>query len=727
MQFAFPPLKRQLLLYLLLFCPEVYAQTPASQDQNRPVIRAQRVNQAPSIDGRLDEAVWTEALAASEFYQKEPLEGQAATEETQVRILYDQGYLYIGIELFDSDPAQIRASELRRDNTLESDDSFAVALDSFHDHRNAFVFRVNPRGTRFDAVIRNEQNNIDRTWDEQWTAAAVITEDGWSAELSIPFKILRFSRAEEQIWGVEFERVIKRKNELVYWSGWDRNFGFRHISQAGHLEGLTDIKQTERLRIRPYLLGGVENFAATSSPVGTEAVGDVGIDDLKYAVTSDLTADLAVNPDFGQVEVDTQQVNLTRFSLFFREQRPFFVEGANSLVMRLGLLHFGPPPLELFHSRRIGLSEAGEPIPIIVGSKLTGKAGGFNLGFLNVQTNEYQGQPGENFTVGRFRKEMLGRSYVGAVFTNRQGGETFNRVAGMDARFVLKKYFSVMGIFGKSFTPGISEKEWLRQIGARWQTDLISAGINYMDIEPNFDPRIGFVRQKGRTISTQVVFKPRPGGELIRNFEIKPSLIYVHDDERVLESRKTDLQLAAAFQSGDRLTFKVENEFDRLTREFPIGPGVTLPVGLYQWNAAGVGFSSFNGRKVSGSAGVSSGDFYNGTKRSLDLAGEFRPNKNTSFSSSYAFNDIDLVEGSFNTHLFGLRANVSFTNNLLTSTFLQYNSKGELAALQVRFNYIFRTIDNFYIVYNETRFTDGVFSGESNRSLIFKVTYSLHR
>ncbi|MDA2933590.1 hypothetical protein MYX82_04535 [Acidobacteria bacterium AH-259-D05] len=343
-----------------------------------------------------------------------------------------------------------------------------------------------------------------------------------------------------------------------------------------------------------------------------------------------------------------------------------------------------------------------------------------------MQTDEYQDQPGENFTVGRFRKEM-GRSYVGAIFTNRQGGGNFNRLAGMDARFVVKRYLHLMGILAKSFTRGIGDKDWIRQIGAEWRADLITAGINYMNIEPNFDPGIGFVRRKDRTIATQVVFKPRPGAEHIRHFEIKPSLIYVHDDERVLETRKTDLQLAVAFQSGDRLQFKIENDLERLSRNFRIGPGVTLPVGLYQWNAAGVSFRSFNGRKVSGSAGVNMGDFYNGTKRSLDLAGEFRPNKNTSFSSSYNFNDVDLVEGSFNTHLFGLRANIAFTSNLLTSTFIQYNSSGDLAAVQFRFNYIFRTIDNFYIVYNETRFTDGVFSGQSNRSLVVKVTYSLHR
>ena len=714
------------LLPLVFLSGEAYAQTPIAQGDETPVMVARRVEQAPSIDGRLDDPVWQIAPGVSAFYQKEPLEGEAATETTTVYILYDQNYLYIGVKLLDSRPAEIRATELRRDSTLESDDSFTVVLDSYHDHRNAFVFRINPLGTRYDALIRDEGNNFDRAWDEQWTAAAVMTEDGWSAEMSIPFKILRFSGAEAQTWGVNFERVIKRKNESVYWSGWDRDFAFNHISQAGHLEGLIDIRQAERLRIRPYLLAGVKTFNATSTP-GTNGVWEAGIDDLKYAVTSNLTADLAFNPDFGQVEVDTQQVNLTRFSLFFREKRPFFVEGSDSLRMGLGLLHFGPPTMKLFHSRRIGLSDRGEPISIMAGSKLTGKMRGFNLGFINVQTDDFQDQPGENFTVARVRKELLGRSYIGGIFTNRQGGGDRNRLVGMDARFVLKKYLNVMGILAKSFTSGISDKDWIRQIGVDWRSDLITAGINYMDIEPNFDPGIGFVRRRERTIGTRAIFRPRPGGKLIRHLEFQPRLVYYHDDERVLKSRDTGLQFVVALQSGDRFTFDIENELEHLTRPFRIGPGVTLPVGDYQWNAGGISFRSFNGRKVSGSAGVDFGDFYNGTKRSLNLSGDFRPNETIQVSPSYRFNDIDLIEGSFNTHLVGVRADVSFTTNLLISAFVQYNSTGDLAAVQFRFNYIFRTIDNFYVVYNETRFTDGVYSGEFDRSLVLKLTYSLHR
>jgi len=284
-----------------------------------------------------------------------------------------------------------------------------------------------------------------------------------------------------------------------------------------------------------------------------------------------------------------------------------------------------------------------------------------------------------------------------------------------------------MGMLAKSFTSGISDKEWLTQIGAEWRTDFFTAGMNYMDIEPNFIPGIGFLRRRDRTIGSRVILKPRPGGELIRNFEIQPSLVYYHNEDRVLKSRNADLGFDIVFQSGDKVQFDFGNDVERLFKKFPIGPDVILEPGLYQWNAGGASFSSFNGRKLAASAGFSIGDFYNGTKNSFNLAGEVRPNEKMSFSPSYKFNDIDLIEGSFNTHLFGLRADISFTNSLLTSTFLQYNSTGDLAALQVRFNYIFRTIDNFFIVYNETRFTDGVFSGESDRSLILKITYSLHR
>jgi hypothetical protein len=589
------------------------------------------------------------------------------------------------------------------------------------------VFRVNSRGTRFDALVRNESRFYYSDWDEQWTAAAVLTDTGWSLEIAIPFKILRFTGAPAQTWGLNFERVIKRRNEMAYWAGWTRNYAFQNTSQAGHLGGLADIKQAERIRVRPYLLAGAESLDAVAAPAGARRITDVGIDDLKWQATSTLTADLSVNPDFAQTEVDAQQVNLTRFSLFFPEKRQFFVEGADSLRMGVGLLHFGPPPLEIFYSRNIGLSNAGTPIRIPAGVKVTGKVGGFDVGLLNAQTDDTARQAGENFSVARVRKEVLGRSYIGAIATNRQGGGARNSLVGIDGRFTFFNNLSVMGLAARSEDArsaepsGSAKAQWATQLGAEWRDDFVEAGANYIDIDPDFNPGIGFVRTKERLIGVRGSLKPRPRRWRIRQFELTPSSVWYHDHERVLRSRETNVTFATAFESGDRIEIVPFDSYERVVRPFAIGPGVTLPIGEYDWTGLTVNVRSYNGRRVSGNVAVSVGDFYDGDKKTVTLAGDLRLNRILSFNPTYQINDVHLVPGSFVTHLFGLRANVSFSTSLLTSAFVQYNSAGQLAATQVRVNYIFRTIDNIYVVYNETRYTEGPFDGRANKSLVLKV------
>lgn len=619
------------------------ARPAAGQEAGRePTSVAHRVARGPAIDGRLDDPAWTGAAAIGDFRQKEPVEGAAATEATRVRIVYDEANLYVGIELTDRDPSQIRASELRRDNTLESDDTFAILIDSYHDHRNAFLFRVNPRGTRYDGMIRNENRNSNNDWDEQWTAASVLTEQGWSAEIAIPFKILRFSGADEQRWGINFERVIKRKNEFAYWAGWDRNYAFHHVSQAGHLEGVSGIKQAERVRLRPYVVTGAEKLDAVAAPIGGRVVREIGIDDLKFAVTSNLTADLAVNPDFAQTEEDQQRVNLTRYSLFFPEKRQFFIEGSDSLRMGIGLLHFGPPPLELMYSRQIGLSDRGEPTSIIGGGKLTGKVGGFDLGVLDVQTDRYGAQPGQNFGAARLRKEVLGRSYIGAIVTNRVGGGRFNRVTGADARFVFKQHLTVAGLAARSFASNVRGPQWARQLGAEWVDGTLEAGANYLEIDPVFEPGVGYLRRHDRMIGTRVSVKPRPRGTLVRQFDFTPLAVFYHDQDGTLAQRDAKLTFGTSFQSGDRIEVAAESYTDRLRQRFAIGGGVVVPVGLYDWNNGRVVVRTFSGRKLVANATIDISDFYDGTKRSFDLGSDIRPNKNISLNVSYGRNSVDL-------------------------------------------------------------------------------------
>jgi hypothetical protein len=715
--------------FLLLAAAGVSAQ-PQAQTATPigvPVTAATAVEHAPRIDGRLDDAAWTEARPIADFRQRDPFEGSPATETTRVRIVYDKTHVYIAAELSDREPHLVRAAELRRDNTLESDDTFAVLLDTYHDHRNAFVFRTNARGTRFDGVIRNEGATIDETWDEDWIAVAALDGAGWVVEIAIPFKTLRFSGSREQTWGVNFERVIKRKNELVYWSAWSRDFAFTHVSQAGHLTALREIRQAERLRVRPYVLAGVEKHDAASPPLAARGIRDIGLDDLKFAVTTNLTADLAVNPDFAQAEVDEQRVNLTRFNLSFPERRQFFIEGADSVRMGVGLLPFVSRPLELVYTRSIGLSPDGEPIPIVAGGKLTGKAGGFDIGVLNVQTDRTREHGGENFSVARVRKELLGRSYVGAIATNRQGSGGRNRVGGVDARFVLWKHLNIAALAAAAADDGVSGTRWASQAGAEWQSDLIEAGVNYLDIDNDFRAGVGFVRRDDRMVGARFSIKPRPRSGLVRQFDITPSAVYFHEKNGVLLSSESNVAFGVLFQSGDKLAGKVENQVERLPDIFEINEGVVLPAGRYSWNLGEISFDTFNGRKLSGRAEANVGQFYSGTHGSYEFALAYRPGKNFALESNYELNDVDLDEGSFKTHLLGLSSSVSFTTTLLASANVQYNSAGSLAVLQIRLNYIFRTIDNLYLVYNETRRTAGAFASRSNRSLVAKLTYSLHR
>jgi hypothetical protein len=381
----------------------------------------------------------------------------------------------------------------------------------------------------------------------------------------------------------------------------------------------------------------------------------------------------------------------------------------------------------LFYSRNIGLSAGGTPVPVNVGGKLTGKVSGFDVGALNVQTGGTGGEDGENFTVARIRKEVLGRSYIGAIATNRQGNGQRNTVAGFDGRFTFFRNLNVMGLAARADDERVGRPQWAKQLGAEWRSDFVDAGANYIDVAPQFNAGVGFTRFRERLTGLSLRLKPRPRRWGVRQFVVSPHLVFFHDGEGDLRNREMTVSAGAVFESGDVIDVVPSFSSERVSRPFPIGPGVSVPIGDYDWNAITLRVGTFNGRKISGGGSLSVGDFYDGTKRTLSMNADLRPNKTLSLNPTYSVNDVDIRAGAFVTHLFGLRANVSFSTNLLTSAYVQYNSAGQLAATQVRFNYIFRTIDNLYVVFNETRFTEGIFNGRSNRSLVTKLTYSLHR
>nr|MQY60220.1 hypothetical protein [bacterium] len=345
----------------ILFSPFLFG-----QDSEALQITALKISQPITVDGYLKETLWKRAHFVNNFIQKEPNEGAPATEPTEIRVLFDDLYLYIGVVCFDSQPEKIVANEMRRDGELQNDDYFEVFIDASHDHRNAFYFAVNPLGARRDALIRDEGSNINWNWDGIWIAKAKRTERGWTAEIAIPFYTLRFKKSKNQTWGINFGRHIARKREEIYWSpilrdyGW---FGKYKVSYCGHLQGLENLNKGNRIQLMPYLIGGGIQEEEEDS---LSRSGDLGLD-LKYRLTSNLTADMTVNTDFAQVEADQEQFNMTRFSLFFPEKRGFFLEGAD--IFRVGERYraYEPPSTLLFFSRTIGLSEDGREIPVIGG------------------------------------------------------------------------------------------------------------------------------------------------------------------------------------------------------------------------------------------------------------------------------------------------------------------------------------------------------------------------
>ena len=720
------------------------AQAPNTLNVEKSVV-AVRVTVAPTLDGRLDDQVWTEAVAASEFRQREPIEGAPPSERTEVRILYDDENLYFGFVLFDSDPSGIRATQLRRDSLRlrtqrpgrntggggagaaaagRSDDTVSVILDTFHDHRNAFVFTVNALGTRSDATVTNERE-VNQNWDERWEAAAQITENGWEVEMRIPLASLRYALGNP-IWGIDFRRQIRRKNEEIVWSNYGQDYEFTTISQAGQLHGLEGLRLTGRFRLKPYVLGGYDSYQQREVAI-SESSTAFGIEDFKIKLTSNLTSQLTYNTDFAQVEVDEQRVNLTRFSLFFPEKREFFLEAANSFSFGnteggLGI----SPPSRLYFSRRIGLDDDGNSLPIDFGAKLTGKIGRGNLGFLNVQTGDSQFGEGRNYTALRWRQDLLARSSVGAYVSNVQGpGGDYNRVAGIDADFTLLDHLNISGFAAQAQDSEVDGGSWIGHFQTRWESDLWEANAEIMVIEEDFRTDLGFIPRTDivrRKVSGS--YKPRPGLSWLRQVEINPVFDHNTTTGGQLVTRTSMLLARVDLESGDSFFATVRNRFELLDVPFEVHPTVTIPAGEYDFNQWSISFNSYPGRRLSGGLSIRTGEFFDGDRLFVTPRLSLRMNENFSLRTDYSNHRVNLPDGSFVVHLARLRADVSFSDRWLTDALVQYDSVTDEISLFARLRYIYRIGDNFYLVYRQTRRFSGEFAGLEDRSLTAKMTYA---
>jgi hypothetical protein len=707
-------------------------------NDGRRTITARAADTPIVLDGALDEAVWQSAEPAGEFVQAEPHEGDAASEPTEVRLAFDRDALYIAVRCIDSAAGGAIVNDIRKDFIAGEQDSFEVLLDTFADRRNGFVFVVNPVGAKSDTQIANEGRDVNTNWDAVWSVATRLDGGGWTAEIRIPFKTLRFERGDGRIWGVNFSRRIRRKNEVDYWSPVPRVYNLYRASLAGTLDGLPDASQGRNLRLKPWVAANTTRATAART---FDHDFDAGLD-LKYGVSPSLTLDVTVQPDFAQAEADEQQVNLTQFSLFYPEKREFFLENSGMFYFgdipresRVGSARFSPPEEEilLFFSRRIGLTSAGEPLPIVAGGRLTGRAGGTGIGLMTIQTESEHGIPGDNYTVLRGRRDVLRNGDIGAVFLSREsvGDGGRNQVTGVDANFRFIRALSLNGFLARSFTPGAAPGEIAAKGSITWNANALHTQYSLLSIGDNFRDDIGFIKRTG-VRKHFVDFGVRKRPESLRKYgirELHPHTRYniYTDQSNVKVSHTNHVAMAVFFESGAWFEVQWNPRFERITKPFRVRNDQSFAVGSYGWNEYALELETNHSRKVSGSALLTAGGFWLGTQKSAKVGVIYRPSYHLTFDAALQRNDIDLPfpMHPFSTNLVTSRIGYAFNTRTFLDTLLQYNTDLKQFNANVRFDLIHRPLSDLFIVYNEQQLTDQPTPVTPGRGLILKYTRML--
>ncbi len=683
-----------------LALPPGAAAQPQSPQLERPSARAARTSAAIKVNGQLDEPAWADAVPIGGLMQRVPEENAPATEETEIRVLYTTTTLYFGILCRDRTPEDIVSTRLTRDADIESDDGILVALDPFFDHRNGFFFAVNPAGARVDGQIENNAEHLSTDWDGIWEASARITPEGWVAEIAIPFKTLRF-KPGQTVWGLNVERLIKRRNETDLWSTPLRDNWVTNMSQAGRLEGIEGINQGRGLDIRPYVSGGEEN---------SDGKLQAGIDVFKN-LTSNLNASVTVNTDFAETEADTRQVNLTRFPLFFPEKRAFFLEGAGVFEVAATDEESVLP----FFSRRIGLLE-GREVPIMVGTKIVGRQSDYNIGVLDVQTrgvDDFGGEEGrrldsQNLFVARVSRNIFRQSWIGGIVTHgNPEGTGQNTLLGADIRLATSEFKGNKNLSTSLFFLGTDDEasgktDYAFGGNVDYPNDLWDVSLGWRQVGDHFNPALGFVPRQGiRRISPGAAFKPRPGRWGIRQLEFEAHPVWVSDLHNVVQTWELfSAPFNAEFESGDRVEFNAMPQYERLTEPFEIVDGVEIPPGEYRMNRWGFQVETADKRPIVAEASYFWGDFFTGTRRDVELGVTVKPSTHVYVSLQYERNDVSLGEGDFSVHVVTLKADYNFSPNVSWANLLQYDSESRVLGVQSRFRWIIKPGSDLFLVLN---------------------------
>ena len=665
-----------------------------------------------TLDGTLDDEAWALADSTRDvFYQSIPNQGMPSAERTVVRVLYDDERLYVGAIMYDSNPGALVSAGLEQDFSTQDSDIFGFALDTYLDRQNAFLFAVNPAGALFDAQAFNDQQSVNRAWEGEVDVTTSITEFGWVAEVAVPLTTLRFRQADgPQSWGLNFARRVRRISEDSQWAPLTRQFRVYKMSRAGTLTSLDGLQQGRNVWVKPFLNGVRTDGQRANSP-GEKLEGGF---DLKWGITPQLTLDVTALTDFSQVEVDEQQINLTRFSLFFPEKRDFFLENDGIFSfqdnrVRNFRLGSGPQNFKLFHSRRIGLSAARTPVPIAGGARLTGRVGGYAIGLLNMQTRDDPEHPGENFSVVRIRKNILGSSDVGFMFINREGtgrsaADAYNRTLGADAnlrlaggRMLLNSYLAVTD------EPDATGDRTTGAVEVAWRDPVWDASALVKTVGEDFNPGTGFVARRGvRQGFVTVGAHPQPAIPHVRELNPYVNVNLFSDPGWALESREIKPGLGVAFLDSGILTMEYTASYERLAEATPIA-GVAVPEGEYDFGAFTTSYQSNLGRKLGGKISVTRGGFFDGDRTSVTGSVTLRPSAHLFVEGTAQRNRLALAGRAFDANLFGGRVRYAYDTRTFLSAFVQYNESSDQLQTNIRFNLIHAPLSDVFLVYSERR------------------------
>ena len=724
----------------------LFAATLSASAQTKPgsanVATALRATEVPTLDGDvLGDPAWKNAPPITSFVQEQPDEGQPASEKTEVRVIFTADTLYVGVVLYDSDPGGIIVSDARRDAPMDDTDSFQMIFDTYRDRQNGFVFGTNPAGVEYDGQVTNEGqgggglgfgqmqsagsgSGFNINWDGAWTVRSKISAQGWSTEFAIPFRTLRYPAATEQAWGINFQRNIRRKNERAFWAPIPRQFNLYRLSLAGSLTGV-QTPALKNLRITPYVLGNALESGVI--PADSEFLGEVG-GDLKYSLTPSLTLDATVNTDFAQVEVDDQQVNLDRFNLFFPEKRPFFLENA-------GFFSVGNPgEVDLFFSRRIGISTAGEAIPILGGGRVSGKAGRFNVGMLNMQTDDFDGTVAStNFTVMRVSRDLPNRSSIGGIFTNRlETGDLARerspgRTYGVDGKWGVAPTSMVTGFFAKTDTDGVTDGTHAFNIRSQTNHPQWDLNAGYQEVGAGFNPEVGFLSRRGyRKPDVMLMTRFRPK-DFINIQELRPHATFrgFWGLDGFQETGFLHLDNHWQFRDSTEVHTGMNLTREGVRTPFEIYPGIVVPPGTYDHAEAQLVYMSNQGAPLSVQMRVTAGGFFGGDRLALTPTIKFRAGDALTTEFNYQRNEVDLPGGAFVTNLIRTRVSYSFSSRVFTQALVQYNDRADLWSMNFRFGWLQAANTGLFVVYTDTRGLYDLFDRpeRTDRSLIVKYSY----